>query len=86
MAAFVLLHHSDQIAWIPRPTWADMTEFLKLLTGQGGMLLVVIYLALVGLAFLPSGRETGKRLKPDGDCGFSLCGWCCLRRSRFSRE
>jgi len=57
MAAFVLLHHSDQIAWIPRPTWADMTEFLKLLTGQGGMLLVVIYLALVGLAFLPSAED-----------------------------
>jgi len=62
MAAFVLLHHSDQIAWIPRTTLADVFEFLKLLTSQGGILLVVIYLALCGLAFLqPGGCDRSER-------------------------
>ncbi|MGH9545169.1 MAG: glycosyltransferase family 39 protein [Terriglobales bacterium] len=59
MAAFVLLHHSDQIAWIPQPSWADMSEFLQLLTGQGGIALVVIYFALCGLAFLQPAGEAG---------------------------
>ncbi len=53
MAAFVVLQHSDQLAWMARPSLADIREFLKLLTGQGGVLLVVGYLALCGLAFLP---------------------------------
>jgi uncharacterized membrane protein len=59
MAAFVILQHSDQLAWISRPTLADIWEFLKLMTSQGGVLLVVVYLALCGFAFLqPAG---GKR-------------------------
>jgi mannosyltransferase len=61
MAAFALLHHSDQISWIPQPTWLDISDFLKLLTSQGGMLLVVIYFALCGLAFL----ETAKDAQPE---------------------
>jgi mannosyltransferase len=52
MAAFVILQHSDQLAWIARPSLADFNEFLRLLTGQGGALLVVGYLSLCGLAFL----------------------------------
>jgi hypothetical protein len=56
MAAFVILQHSDQLAWIARPTFADIWEFLRLLTSQGGALAVVVYLGLCGLAFLqPSG-------------------------------
>jgi hypothetical protein len=56
MAAFVILQHSDQLAWIARPSLADIWEFLKLLTSQGGALLVVVYLALCSLAFLqPAG-------------------------------
>ena len=56
MAAFVLLHHSDQIDWVPRPTLADLRGFLDLLTGQGGILLVGVYLVLCCLAFLrPAG-------------------------------
>jgi uncharacterized membrane protein len=51
MAAFVLMQHSDQLAWISRPSLAAVYEFLKLLTSQGGPLLVVIYLVLCGLAF-----------------------------------
>ena len=56
MAAFVILQHSDQLAWMARPSLADIWEFLKLLTSQGGVLLVVVYLALCSLAFLqPAG-------------------------------
>jgi mannosyltransferase len=57
MAAFVLLHHSDQVAWIPRPTWVDISEFLKLLTSQGGVVLIVIYFVLSALAFLHSAGD-----------------------------
>jgi mannosyltransferase len=59
MAAFVLLHHSDQISWIPSPTLADISEFLQLLTSQGGMLLVVVYLVLCGLAFWHTAGPAG---------------------------
>lgn len=62
MAVFVLLQsrtgNPSQIRWIPRPTLADIWEFLKLLTSQGGMLLVVVYLALCGLAWLRPGGDT----------------------------
>jgi mannosyltransferase len=51
MAAFVLLHHSDQISWLPQPALSEIGEFLKLLTSQGGVLLCVVYLALCALAF-----------------------------------
>jgi len=54
MAGFVLLHHSDQIAWVPKPAPGEIFEFLKLLTSQGGILLMVLYFALCGLAFWPS--------------------------------
>jgi mannosyltransferase len=58
MAAFVILQHSDQLDWMARPSLADIWEFLKLLTSQGGALLVVVYLALCGLAFLlPAGAK-----------------------------
>ena len=59
MAAFVLLHHSSQISWIPSPTLADISEFLQLLTSQSGMLLVVVYLALCGLAFWHTAGPAG---------------------------
>ncbi len=56
MAAFVVLQHSDQLAWMARPTLADVWQFLTLLTSQGGVLLVIIYLGLCGMAFLqPAG-------------------------------
>jgi len=51
MAAFVLLHHSDQINWIPRPALDEFFVFLQLLTGQGGVVLAGAYLTLCGLAF-----------------------------------
>ncbi len=51
MAGFVVLHHSDQISWIPRPSLGEIVEFLQLLTSQGGILLIGVYLALCGLAF-----------------------------------
>jgi len=58
MAAFVVLQHSDQLAWMARPSLADIWQFLQLLTSQGGVLLVVVYLALCGLAFLqPAGAQ-----------------------------
>ena len=59
MAVFVLLRHSDQIAWIPVTTMADFYEFLKLLTSQGGILLMVIYFALCGLAFVRTAGDIG---------------------------
>ena len=55
MALFVLLRHSNQINWIPRPSWAEFWGFLQLLTSQGGTLLVILYLSLCGLAFLSFG-------------------------------
>jgi len=59
MAAFVVLQHSDQLGWITKPGLADIWEYLKLLTGQGGVLLIVIYAALCVLAFMRprSGRS-----------------------------
>jgi mannosyltransferase len=58
MAAFVVLQHSDQLAWIARPSLGDIWEFLKLLTSEGGVLLVVIYFVLCGSAFLqPAGLK-----------------------------
>ena len=32
MAAFVLLHHSDQINWVSRPALGEVIHFLRLLT------------------------------------------------------
>jgi len=58
MAMFVLIRHSNQINWIPRPSWAEFSGFLELLTSQGGVTLVVVYLTLCGLAFFfPAGTE-----------------------------
>ena len=65
MALFVLLHHSDQITWIPRPTLADIYVFLTLLTSQGGLALVLLYFALCGLAFL----------QPDGEMRSEKDSW-----------
>jgi len=64
MAAFVLIQHSSQLSWIPRPSLSDIYEFLELLTSQGGPLLVVTYLGLCGLAFLhPAGvRRSSKEI------------------------
>jgi 4-amino-4-deoxy-L-arabinose transferase-like glycosyltransferase len=59
MAAFVLLHHSDQINWVPQPALSEIFEFLQLLTSQGGILLIGVYLALCGLAFWHSDRVAG---------------------------
>ncbi len=59
MALFVLLQHSgSQLAWLHRPSFADTSEFLQLLTGKGGILLLVIYMSLGGLAFVhPAGAS-----------------------------
>ena len=57
MALFVLLQRTaSQLAWLHRPSFADISEFLMLLTSEGGILLLVIYLLLAGLAFVrPAG-------------------------------
>ncbi|MGC2186665.1 MAG: glycosyltransferase family 39 protein, partial [Terriglobales bacterium] len=57
MVLFVLFHHSgSQISWLGRPTLAEIWAFLLLLTGQGGIWLLVIYLFLCGLVLiLPAG-------------------------------
>jgi mannosyltransferase len=57
MALFVLLNHAgSQISWLPRPSLAEIWKFLLLLTGRGGILLLVIYLMRCGLPFLrPAG-------------------------------
>jgi mannosyltransferase len=53
MALFVLVHHAgSQIAWLPRPSPGEVWAFLLLLTGQGGIGLLAIYLLLVGMAFV----------------------------------
>ncbi len=54
ISAFVAMHHSSQINWIPRPTLGDVGQFLQLLTGQGGWVQVGVYLSLCGLAFIHS--------------------------------
>jgi len=69
MALFVLMQHGgSQLAWLHRPSLGDISQFLLLLTGQGGVWLIVIYLSLAGLAFThppgvsqpDQGRKTGK--------------------------
>jgi mannosyltransferase len=58
MAAFVVLQHSDQLAWMTPPTIGAVWQFLVLLTSQGGALLVVIYLGVCAMAFLqPAGMK-----------------------------
>lgn len=52
MIAFVLVQRADQLGWLSRPSSAEIYEFLKLLTSQGGALLVVVYLALCVVPFL----------------------------------
>ena len=53
MALFVLLQHGgSQLAWLHRPSFDDISEFLLLLTSQSGVLLVVIYFSLAGMAFV----------------------------------
>ncbi len=66
MALFVLLQHGgSQLAWLHRPALSDIFEFLLLLTGQGGVFLVVIYLSLSGVAWMYPARGN----KPDSDRG-----------------
>lgn len=62
MAIFVLLRHSNQIDWIEKPSWAEFSGFLELLTSQGGVILVVAYLSLCALAFFlaVSPEQSGK--------------------------
>jgi mannosyltransferase len=60
MALFVLLHHSDQIDWIQKPTLGEFSGFLDLLTGQGGTVLVVVYLTLCAFAFASPGTRSDK--------------------------
>lgn len=54
ISAFVVLRHSSQISWIPSPTLESVTQFLKLLTGQGGWLLAGIYFCLSSLTLVRS--------------------------------
>jgi uncharacterized membrane protein len=62
ICAFVVLQHSSQIDWIPRPTLADMYQFLELLTGQAGSWAITAYLLLVGVALAPLlGRSRSER-------------------------
>jgi hypothetical protein len=42
----------SQLAWLHRPSLSDISEFLLLLTSQGGLLLLLICLSLAGLAFV----------------------------------
>jgi mannosyltransferase len=57
MALFVLVNHSgNQISWLPRPSPAEIWEFVLLLTGQGGILLLALYACLAGWVFMrPAG-------------------------------
>jgi mannosyltransferase len=55
MVLFVLMHReATQISWLQRPSLGDIFQFLLLLTGQGGILLLFIYFALGALAFVGS--------------------------------
>jgi mannosyltransferase len=59
MAAFVALNRNgSQISWIPQPKLSDISEFLELLTSQGGIFLVMIYLAMCALAVFYSTKVT----------------------------
>lgn len=65
MALFVLVHRGgSQISWLPKPSRVEISEFLRLLTGQGGALLLVAYLLLCGTAFLhPAGGSRSAKEK-----------------------
>jgi hypothetical protein len=86
VALFVLLQHGgSQLAWLHRPSLDDISEFLVLLTSQGGVLLVVIYFSLAGMAFVrpvgvgQSGLVSRTQTRKSGRSAFCSCGWCCLR-------
>lgn len=51
MVVFVFLHREGgAISWVPRITLGEIYEAMQLMTGHGGVLLVLIYLALCVLA------------------------------------
>src|SRR4029077_11687587 len=59
MALFVLLRHSNQINWIPRPSLDEFSGIPELVTSQGRKIQIVVYLGLCCVAFMsPAG---GKR-------------------------
>ena len=67
MALFVLLQRTgSQLAWLHRPSFADISEFLLLLTSEGGILLLVIYLSLAGLAFVRPAGAGGSEAWTEG--------------------
>ena len=53
---FLLLKRQGQLNWIPAPTPASFYDFLLLLTGQNGVLLLLSYAAVYGLAFIRADR------------------------------
>ena len=51
MVVFVFLHREGSaLSWVPRPTLGEIYEAMQLMTSQGGVFLVFIYLALCVLA------------------------------------
>jgi uncharacterized membrane protein len=46
MAVFVLLRHGSQLAWIQPPTLASVLGFILVVTGGGGAVLSLLYIAL----------------------------------------
>lgn len=75
MAAFVILQHSNQIDWVPPLTWADALQAGELLTGRGGVGLLLIYVVLCALAFTQP-EETQSENKRSWL--FLLLGWLLL--------
>jgi mannosyltransferase len=59
MVVFVFLHREGSaISWVPRPTLSEISEAMQLMTSQGGVLLVLLYLALCILAVVHSTKTS----------------------------
>jgi hypothetical protein len=56
LAIFVIIRGAGPISWIPRPEWSTLHEFGLFLTGNGGDLLLALYIAGAVFGFFDVGH------------------------------
>jgi len=76
----------DQISWVPKPALGEVVEFLRLLTSQGGLALMVLLLCPMRIGLLAQRRRGGLGQRELGIAPPGCFGWCCRRESRSRRR